>query len=149
MDFDDTPEEAAFRKEVRAFLEAHARPKTGTDADWSRGNLATDPTRAAEYIRRCRQWQQTLYDNGWAGITWPKEWGGRGGTPAESIIFAQEAADFDVTSGFIGAAQQLVGPALLRHGSDAQKRRFIPPLLRARISPRCRPERCATGRNGS
>jgi len=130
VDFDDTPEEAAFRKEARAFLEAHARRKTGTDADWSRGNLATDPRRAAEYIQRCKEWQRTLYDNGWAGITWPKQWGGRGGTPAESIIFAQEAAEFDVTSGFIGAAQQLVGPALLRHGSEEQKRRYVPPLLR-------------------
>lgn len=130
VDFDDTPEEAAVRKEARAFLEAHARRKTGTDADWSRGNLATDPRRAAEYIQRCKEWQRTLYDNGWAGITWPKEWGGRGGTPAEAIIFAQEAADFDVTNGFIGAAQQLVGPALLRHGTEEQKRRYVPPLLR-------------------
>ncbi len=130
MEFEDTEAEAALRAEVRSFLEAHARPKTGTDADWSRGAVAEDPVSQAEYLRRCREWQATLADNGWAGITWPKEWGGRGGTPAESILFNQEAAAFDVATGFVGAAQQLVGPALLRHGSDDQKARWITPLLR-------------------
>ena len=130
MEFEDTEAEAALRAEVRAFLEAHARPKTGTDADWSRGAVAEDPVSQAEYLRRCREWQATLADHGWAGITWPREWGGRGGTPAESILFNQEASAFDVATGFVGAAQQLVGPALLRHGSPEQKRRWITPLLR-------------------
>lgn len=130
MDFDDTPEEAEFRREVRAFLEAHAQLKTGTDADWSRGGVSEDPAEVAEYLERCRAWQRTLFDNGWAGITWPKEYGGRGGTPAESIIFNQEASKFDVTTGFIGAAQQLVGPPLLRFGTEEQKARYIPSMLK-------------------
>ncbi len=130
MDFEDTPEEAAFRAEVRSFLEAHASPKTGTDADWSRGGMSNDPHQIAAYLDRCRAWQRTLYDNGWAGIAWPKEFGGRGGTPGESIIFNQEASQFDVTTGFIGAAQQLVGPPILRFGTDEQKKRYIPPMLR-------------------
>jgi alkylation response protein AidB-like acyl-CoA dehydrogenase len=130
MDFEDSPEEAAFRAEVRAFLESQAAPKTGTDADWSRGGMSTDPSETAVYLERCRAWQRTLYDNGWAGITWPKEFGGRGGTPAESIIFNQEASLFDVTTGFIGAAQQLVGPPILHFGTDEQKKRYIPPMLR-------------------
>ena len=99
MDFEDSPDEAAFRAEVRAFLEAHASLKTGTDADWSRGNMAEDPVQAAEYMKRCQEWQATLFDNGWAGIAWPKAFGGRGATPAEAIIFGQEAALFDVTAG--------------------------------------------------
>jgi alkylation response protein AidB-like acyl-CoA dehydrogenase len=130
MDFDDTPSEAAFRAEARAFLEAHAQPKTGTDADWSRGNLATDPAAQAAFLARCRAWQATLYDNGWAGIAWPKAFGGRGGTPSDSIIFGQEASAFDVTTGFIGAAQQLVGPPIMRHGSPEQQERYLGPLLR-------------------
>jgi alkylation response protein AidB-like acyl-CoA dehydrogenase len=130
MDFEDTPEEAAFRAEVRTFLEGHAEPKTGTDADWSRGGMSADPQETTVYLERCRSWQRTLYDNGWAGITWPKEFGGRGGTPGESIIFNQEASLFDVTTGFIGAAQQLVGPPILRFGTDEQKKRYIPPMLR-------------------
>jgi alkylation response protein AidB-like acyl-CoA dehydrogenase len=130
VDFDDTPEEAAFRKEVVAFLEANAELKTGTDADWTRGAMAEDPAAIAEYGRRCREWQRTLFDHGWAGITWPEAYGGRGGTPTESIIFGQEAARFDVTTGFVGAAQQLVGPPILRFGTEDQKQRYLPPLLR-------------------
>ena len=130
MDFEDSPEEAAFRAEARAFLEAHAEPRTGTDADWSRGAVADTPEGQADYIRRCREWQATLYDNGWAGIAWPTAFGGRGGTPAQSIIFNAEAADFDVTTGFVGAAQQLVGPPIMRHGTPEQQERYLRPLLR-------------------
>jgi alkylation response protein AidB-like acyl-CoA dehydrogenase len=79
---------------------------------------------------KAQQWQRTLYDNGWAGITWPKEFGGRGATPAEAIIFGQEASAFDVSQGFFGTALSLVGPALMRHGSPAQQQRYLPPLLR-------------------
>ncbi|HVN52186.1 MAG TPA: acyl-CoA dehydrogenase family protein [Acidimicrobiales bacterium] len=130
MDFDDTLEEAAFRAEARAFLDAHASLRTGSDRDWSRGAVASDPTEQAEYLRHCREWQATLYDNGWAGIAWPKAFGGRGGTPSDSIIFNQEARRYDVTTGFIGAAQQLVGPPLMRHGSPEQQARYLGPLLR-------------------
>ena len=130
MDFDDTASEGAFRTEVRAFLEAHAMPKTGTDADWSRGASAMGEAAQLEHLRRCKEWQATLYDNGWAGIAWPKAFGGRGATPSESIIFGQEAKRFDVTTGFVGASQQLVGPALMRHGSRDQQERYLGPLLR-------------------
>jgi len=130
MDFEDIPEDAAFRAEVRAFLEAHAGLKSGTDADWSRGGVATDPAVLAAYEDRCRDWQAVLYDNGWAGIAWPKAFGGRGGTPSQSIIFNQEVRRFDVTTGFIGAAQQLVGPPIMRHGNEQQQARYLGPLLR-------------------
>jgi alkylation response protein AidB-like acyl-CoA dehydrogenase len=130
VDFDESPEEAAFRAEARDFLEAHAQRKTGTDSDWSRGAVATDPEVQAEYLRHTKAWQATLYDNGWAGIAWPKVFGGRGGTPSDSIIFNQEARAFDVTTGFIGASQQLVGPPLMRHGSPEQQQRYLGPLLR-------------------
>lgn len=127
---EDTPEEAAFRAEARGFLEAHATLRTGTDADWSRGAMAETPEGQAEYVARCRAWMATLFDNGWAGIAWPARFGGRGGTPAQSIIFNQEAAAFDVTTGFVGAAQQLVGPPLMRHGTPEQQERYLRPLLR-------------------
>jgi alkylation response protein AidB-like acyl-CoA dehydrogenase len=130
VDFEDSPEEAAFRAEVRAFLEANATPKTGTDADWSRNAAASDPDVRADFEKRSREWQRVLYDNGWAGITWPEQFGGRGATPAQSIIFNEEALKYDVSSGFIGAAQQLVGPPIMYFGSDEQKARYLGPLLR-------------------
>ena len=131
MDFVDTPEEAALRAEARAFLEANAELKRGDDRDWSRGNLTLDPAVEEDYHRRIAEWQRTLFDNGWAGITWPKEYGGRGGTPAHSVIFGQEAGEFDVTTGFIGAVQSLVGPPILKYGSEEQRERYIRPMLAA------------------
>jgi acyl-CoA dehydrogenase len=130
MDFDDTPEEAAYRAEARAFLDAKAERRTGGDGDWSRRVVSLTETDEDDFRRRCREWQATLYDNGWAGITWPKEYGGRGDTAGHSIIFSKEAAEFDVTGGWIAAAMQLVGPPIMKHGTEEQKDRYIRPLLR-------------------
>ena len=130
MDFEDTPQEAAFRAEVRVFLDEHAVLKRGDDSDWSRQGASTDPVVAEDYRRRCQDWQATLYDHGWAGIAWPKEFGGRAGTPAQQIIFGQELARYDATSGFLTAAQALVGPTLMAHGTPAQQERHLGPLLR-------------------
>ena len=130
MNFEDSPDEAAFRSEVRAFLSEHAAPKAGDASDWSRNGATTDPDLAEDYRRRCHAWQATLYDNGWAGITWPAAFGGRGGTPAQQVIFNQELAAYDATSGFITAAQALVGPTLMQHGSPEQQQRYLRPLLR-------------------
>ena len=64
MDFDDTPEEAAFRAEARAWLSAHAAPRTG---EQDRLRMSDDPA----HLAAAKVWQHTLYDGGWAGITWP------------------------------------------------------------------------------
>src|SRR3954465_15184883 len=117
MNFDDTTEEAAFRAEVREFLAANAKPKAGDETDWSRNGASTDPEVADDFPRRCREWQRTLFDNGWAGIAWPAAFGGRGGTASQQIIFNQELAKFDATSGFLTAALALVGPTLMAHGT--------------------------------
>ena len=128
MDFDDTPEEAAFRAEARAWLEANAIPKGHAD-DFSSGMWSTDYTEA-EYVKRCREWQGVLAEGGWAGITWPVEYGGRGGRPIEGAIFNQEQARFGVSNGVFAIAIGMVGPTLLAHGTDDQKRRYLPPMLK-------------------
>jgi len=130
VDMADSPEHAAFRAEVRAFLDAHAVLKRGDERDWSRNGASTDPEVAEDYRRRCQEWQRTLYDHGWAGITWPEQFGGRGGTAAQQVIFNQELARYDATSGFLTAAQALVGPTLMQHGSPEQQDRFLKGLLR-------------------
>jgi alkylation response protein AidB-like acyl-CoA dehydrogenase len=129
MDFDDTPAEAAFRAEARAWLEGHAPLKAKGAA---LRNPFADPHGDAdgEHVRRCKQWQRTLYDAGWAGITWPKQYGGRGCTAIEAAIFSQEQARFDVAVGVFAVGTGMVGPTLITHGSDAQKERFLDPLLR-------------------
>ncbi|MEZ5237908.1 MAG: SDR family oxidoreductase [Microthrixaceae bacterium] len=129
MDFEDSPELAAFRAEVGAFLAQHAEERRGDERDWSRNAAATDPAVAEEFRKRCREWQRLLYDNGWAGLTWPTEFGGRGLSAAHQIVFNQELARFDATSGFITAAQALVGPTIMKHGTPQQQRRYLPPLL--------------------
>ena len=129
MDFDDTPEEAAFRAEAHAWLAAHAEPRTDQTAPPA---TLTDAFSAEEqeHVRTSKAWQAILYDGGWAGITWPKEYGGRGGTPIQAAIFAQEQARFDVPGSIFSQGIGMAGPALMAHGSDAQKDRFLPPMLR-------------------
>ena len=129
MDFDDTPELAGFRAEVRDFLDEHAELRRGDERDWSRNGAATDEAVATDYRQRCREWQRLLARSGWAGITWPAAFGGRGGTPAQQMVFNQELARYDATSGFIAAAQALVGPTLMRHGTPEQQERYLGPLL--------------------
>ena len=129
MDFDDTPEEAAFRAEARAWLSAHAKPKAADDAPPATLTDAFSPEEVA-HVARCKEWQATLYDGGWAGITWPKEYGGRGGTPMQAAIFAAEQAHFDVPGSSFVQGIGMAGPALMVHGSDEQKDRFLAPMLR-------------------
>src|SRR5437660_5740003 len=125
MDFDDTAEEAAFRAEARAWLEARAQLKEPDGSDRLMMQR-TDPS----HVERCRAWQRTLYDGGWAGIAWPKEYGGRGASPIESLIFGQEQAHFDVSTGVFAVAIGVVGSTLIAHGSDQQKQRYLEPMLR-------------------
>jgi acyl-CoA dehydrogenase len=129
VDFEDSPELAAFRAEVRAFLDANAELKRGDERDWSRNGAATDPEVAADYRARCHAWQKLLHDSGWAGLAWPEAFGGRGLTAAHQIVFNQELARYDATSGFITAAQALVGPTLMAHGTREQQQRYLGPLL--------------------
>ncbi|MGA1828348.1 acyl-CoA dehydrogenase family protein, partial [Microbacterium sp.] len=89
MDFQDSPEEAAFRDEVREWLKANAQPSGGE------AGMLSESGDEAEYQRKSQEWQAKKFDAGWAGITWPKEYGGRGGTPIQQIIWSQEAAHYD------------------------------------------------------
>jgi alkylation response protein AidB-like acyl-CoA dehydrogenase len=129
MDFDDTPEEAAFRAEAHAWLADHAKLLS----DETPPPVALTEAHSEEeqrHVRESKEWQATLYDGGWAGITWPKEYGGRGGTPIQSVIFAQEQARFDVPGSVFAQGIGMAGPALMAHGSDALKDRFLQPMLR-------------------
>jgi alkylation response protein AidB-like acyl-CoA dehydrogenase len=81
-------------------------------------------------VRRCKEWQRTLSEGGWAGITWPVAYGGRGATPTEAALFAQEQSRFDVTTGVFAVGIGMVGPTLIAHGTPEQKQRFLGPMLR-------------------
>ena len=122
--------EDAFRAEVRTFLSAHATLRAD-EFDWSNGPRVHEPEAQRAFFERCRAWQATVFDHGFAGIAWPRAYGGGGGTAWESILFEHEQARYDTTSGFIAATISMVGAMLLAHGTDAQKARYLRPLLRA------------------
>ena len=123
MDFDDSEQDAAFRREVASWLAEHATLRTGA-GDWSRHTMHPD------YANRCREWQHTLYEGGWGAITWPVEYGGRGDSAWHQAIFNQEAAKYDVSAGVFSVGIGMCGPTLIAHGSEAQKQRFLPAMLR-------------------
>jgi alkylation response protein AidB-like acyl-CoA dehydrogenase len=129
MDFDESAEEAAYRAEARAWLSAHATLKDPhKSTPMSMGEA--DPEAEREHVRQSKAWQRALFDGGWAGITWPKEYGGRGGTPIEAIIFGQEQSRFDLPTSVFAQSIGMAGPTIMGHGTDAQKERFLEPMLR-------------------
>jgi len=128
MDFEDTPQEATFRAEARAWLEANAGRSTDGTSHGVLSVLGRDIDRERE-LRRARDWQAKAAADGWAGIHWPPEFGGRGASFIEQVIWSQETARFDVPDHVFRIGVALAGPTIISHGTDEQKRRFLPPLL--------------------
>ncbi|MBI2963707.1 MAG: acyl-CoA dehydrogenase family protein [Deltaproteobacteria bacterium] len=124
MDLHLSERHLRFRDELRAWLEKNVvRP-------W-REELR-DPTASEDSLIELRRaWQKKLHAGGYLGLDWPKEWGGRGATAVEKSIFEAELvrADAPPILNFLGLS--LLGPALIHHGSEEQRRRFIPPMLSA------------------
>ncbi len=125
MHIGDTPEEAAFRAEARAWLDAHAHRR-----DSHEGKTADHTRDLAGHMQACRDWQRVLYDNNWAGITWPKQYGGRGASAIQSAIFAEEMSQFDVATGAFAVSIGMVGPTLIAHGTPEQQQQHLAPILK-------------------
>ena len=124
---DEDPERAAFRSEVRAFLAANAEPRRETSM-WA-VNFHTDPEDARREFEAGRRWQRTLFENRFAGLTYPEELGGRGGPAWMESILREEAAGYQASSGFIASTIAMLGPTLMQWGTDQQKKELIPRLL--------------------
>jgi alkylation response protein AidB-like acyl-CoA dehydrogenase len=125
MDFNDTPEEAAFRAEARAWLEKNAERRTVEDH--SSGPL--EESDRPGVIKEAKAWQKKKAAAGWACITWPREYGGRGGSAIQSVIWSQEEARFKTPPPVFSIGLGMCGPTILAHGTDAQKKRWIPKLV--------------------
>ncbi len=130
VDFRDTPEETAFRAEARSWLESHATVRSPEAAQRRPRWRDPSPEAQAAHVAACRAWQATLHEGGWAGITWPTAYGGRGGTPMQQIIFNQEQARFEVSSGALTIGLAMVGPTLITWGTEDQQSRYLGPMLR-------------------
>ncbi len=123
MDFGYTPEQEAFRNEVRSWLEANQPPplsreekqRLTDDLLWERG----------------KAWHTKLYEGGWAGISWPKKYGGRGASLIEQVIFGQELARLNLPVGINVLGIIMTGPALMQWGTEQQKDRYLNKILRA------------------
>ena len=112
MDFNLTPEEQAFRSEVRAFLDEH---------------LPAPERRDAGFLG---EWNRLVREKNWVGFAWPKEVGGGGGTLMEQVVLKEEMARRKAPA--LGACFMgllWVGPSIIQYGTEAQKQRFIPEIL--------------------
>jgi alkylation response protein AidB-like acyl-CoA dehydrogenase len=116
MDLRFSPEDEQYRLKLRTWLEK---------------NLPTEPhptEQDAEFAYR-RAWQRQLYAGGWVGINWPKEYGGQGATLIQQAIYAQEMTRAKAPQPANGLGIGIVGPTLMHHGTEEQKKRFIPKIL--------------------
>jgi alkylation response protein AidB-like acyl-CoA dehydrogenase len=118
LDLTLTPEEEAFRDEVRGWLEAN-HPGPLPDGD------------DAEKFQFEVDWQRRLHEAGWAGVAWPKEYGGRGATLIEQAIFSSEMARARAPRPANILGLVMGGPVVMAHGSEEQKERFLEPILSA------------------
>ena len=121
MDFNFTPAEEQFRKELCGWL-VDALPK-----GW--GQTVFEPEDEDERAMFRLAWEKKLHSGGWSGINWPVEYGGRGATLMERGIFAEEMARARAPEGLNIIGHNLVGSTLLRHGTEAQKQRFLPKII--------------------
>jgi alkylation response protein AidB-like acyl-CoA dehydrogenase len=122
VDLDDTPQQAAYRSQVRSWLEAHASEApvlAGPDA-------ITDED---ELLAARRAWQGKLAEGGLAGVTWPKEFGGQGLGPIEQVICNQEIGRAKVPGILDAIGVGMLGPTIIAHGDDEQKARYLGPML--------------------
>lgn len=121
MDFRDTPDEAAFRGELRSWL-ASALP-----SDWSE----RDPHVGRWDFEYAREWSRKLFDAGYSGLTWPKEYGGQGMSPTYQAIYLEETAKADAPDhvGVIGLG--MAGPTIIAHGTPEQKAAHLRGILSA------------------
>jgi alkylation response protein AidB-like acyl-CoA dehydrogenase len=127
MDFNDTPEEAAFRAEARSWLEANAEPL----APGRRRAVPTAVEGRTGLLEKARAWQAKKADAGWACITWPVEYGGRGASAIQNVIWNQEEAKFDVPPNLFSIGQGMLAPTIMAHGTPQQKQRYLEKILRA------------------
>jgi alkylation response protein AidB-like acyl-CoA dehydrogenase len=123
MDFDFSPEQRGFLEEVERFLDEHDDPDV---FDVTRENMA----QIVDTPKR-RAFMATLGDQGWLGITWPKEWGGQEGDGVYEYLLNEALARRGGPQ--IGKGVGIIGKTILAHGSEELKKEFLPKILRNEV----------------
>ena len=130
MDFDDTPEEARFRDECRTWLAANASLRSDGVAEVWKSYRPRSQAEDVEGFGSSKRWQRRKAEAGYAGLTWPTEFGGRGLPHRLDAIFRSEEAHFDVPANAFQVGVDMVGPTLIAHGSHEQRRRHLDGIRR-------------------
>lgn len=120
MDFNDSPEEAAYRQQVRDWLAANAPAY----------EVRTQERRGGDQMEKAKGWQAKKAADGYACITWPKEWGGGGGDPIQSVIYGQEEAKYSVNSGPFTIGLGMCVPTVMTFADAETKQRFVGPAVK-------------------
>ncbi|MFN7946959.1 MAG: acyl-CoA dehydrogenase [Blastocatellia bacterium] len=123
MDLKPTPEEQRFREELRAWLQANVPAPFEGDISTPEGKKAH-----FEYLRA---WQRKVYEGGWAGISWPKEYGGRGAGIVEQAIWQEEFALAEAPPLVNTLGLAIIGPTIIAAGTEEQKQRYVSKILSA------------------
>jgi acyl-CoA dehydrogenase len=126
MNFDDTPEEAAFRSVARAWIQANAPREL--EAELKSGGFGNNGLKSVDPIQVAKAWQKKKAEAGWACLHWPKEYGGRGATPIERVIWGQEEGVYGALSGLFIIGHGMCGPTVMAWADEATKERLLPPL---------------------
>ena len=135
MDWNDSPEQAAFRQEVRNVIQTKLpgryRSLEGDEefGGWQSDRKSADPAARQAAI----DWASALAEHGWVAPQWPKEYGGAGLTPMEQFIFRQEMAAAGAPA-VGGMGVQMLGPTLIVHGSPEQKAEHLPKILSGEVA---------------
>lgn len=123
MDLQFTPAEEAFRQEVAEWFDKHLPPKE------ERPRLGGLGEETAAEFEKARAWHRKLYEGGWIGLSWPRQYGGRQATLIEQVIVQQEAARIGAHPGVNLIGIGMIGPTIMQWGTEEQKQRYLRPML--------------------
>jgi alkylation response protein AidB-like acyl-CoA dehydrogenase len=130
VDFTYPPEVEAFRAKVRAWLDANLTDDLrGAGLGLGAGDDGDDAD-GREHLERLRAWNRALADAGYAAIAWPPEWGGRGAGILEQVVFAEEMHRARAPGTLNPLGLSNIAPAIIEHGTEEQRRTFLPRMLR-------------------
>ncbi len=117
MNFEDTPQEATYRKAISAWLATN-------------GSDYREAVTGGDGVARAKAWQKIKHQAGFVGITWPKAMGGQGGTPMQQIIFNQEESKYHAPTGLYAIGLGMCIPTVFTHGQPEVVARYVEPAMR-------------------
>ncbi len=127
MDFSLTPEDEAFRQELRDWLERNL-PEFEAG-----GEIGGEQNPDRRTMLRRQAWQRRLHEGRWAAINWPRSWGGREATVSQNTIYSEEMARAKAPGIYNANGIWQIGPMILRWGTEEQQQRWLPGILNAEV----------------